>query len=85
LEIVTNPRLANLGFEKQLDAFSTFQQIATFLSNELVGRDEAPTTVGGDLVVAQSKGFDEFSFRTLSPGQRKLNRMENRARKRGHR
>jgi hypothetical protein len=82
LDIVTNPRLVNLGFERTLDAYSAFQEIAVFLANELARPDDAPLTTGGDDVVARSKGFDEASFRNAKPGQKKLNRQANRLRKR---
>jgi hypothetical protein len=82
VQIVTNPRLSNLGFERVLDSFSAFQTIATFLDNELATTEAGPDTVGGDEVVARAKGFDEHSFRTSAPGQKKQNRQANRERKR---
>lgn len=82
VQVITNPRLANLGFERVLDPYSAFQAIATFLENELAMTEAGPDTVGGDEVVARSKGFDETSFRTAAPGQKKLNRKANRERKR---
>ncbi len=82
VEVITNPRLQNLGFERVRDSFSAFQDIATFLANDLVDIDAAPPTVGGDEVVARAKGFDEHSFRTMPPGRKKLNRKLNRERKR---
>ncbi|MDR3692638.1 MAG: hypothetical protein P4L46_24875 [Fimbriimonas sp.] len=83
VEIIRNPRLTSFGFEKILDPFAAYQAIATFLSNDLVEGDPAPETVGGDEVIARSKGFDDMSFRTMAPGNKKLNRKENRLRKRG--
>jgi len=73
-QLISNPRLANFGFERVIDAFSAFQSIATFLDNELANTESGPNTVGGDEVVARSKGFDEQSFRTAAPGQKKLSR-----------
>ncbi len=55
-----------------------------FLSGVLADLDRMPITTGGDEVVARSKGFDEFSFRNTAPGQKKLNRAENKKRKRNN-
>ncbi len=82
LTALTNPRLATLGFQTQLDPFTAFQEIATFLGSALATENQAPRTVGDDKIIAASKGFDEQSFRTQAPGTKKINRQENRARKR---
>lgn len=76
--IIKNPRLATLGFQKEMDAFSAFQEIAMFLGSNLAAEPIAPSTVGDDELIARSKGFDEQSFRTAAPGQKKLNRKQNR-------
>ncbi|MEO7453720.1 MAG: hypothetical protein ABIV13_03035, partial [Fimbriimonadales bacterium] len=76
--IVKNPRLATLGFQKEMDAFTAFQEIAMFLGSNLAAEPIAPDTVGDDELIARSKGFDEQSFRTAAPGQKKLNRKQNR-------
>ena len=54
-----------------------------YLGNVLTKQDLMPMTTGGDRVLAQQKGFDDMSFRTLAPGTKKLNRAANRAKKRG--
>lgn len=47
------------------------QQIEMYLSNELAsGADPAPYTTGGDVVVRDAKGFDEWSFKR-HPSQNK--------------
>jgi hypothetical protein len=82
LQILTNPRLQTLGFEKVIDAFRAFQDISTFLGNDLTESNATPLTVGGDEVIAKAKGFDEMSFRTAAPGHKKLNRKAHKVKKR---
>ncbi len=81
--VFANPRLANFKFASKVEPFSAFQEIAMFLGSQLTNEDQAPRNVGGDKIIAASKGFDEQSFRTAAPGQKKLSRAKNRARKRG--
>lgn len=83
IAIATNPRLADLGFQRVMDPFTCFQEIEMFLGNQLAQTDLAPHRVGSDDVIARQKGFDEQSFRTAAPGHKKENRARNRARKRG--
>ncbi|HZH98806.1 MAG TPA: hypothetical protein VEX38_07525, partial [Fimbriimonadaceae bacterium] len=83
LRVIRNPRLASLGFQRVLDPFAAFQEIAMYLGSALTAEDTAPRTVGDDRIIAQAKGFDEQSFRTSAPGQKKMQRSENRKRKRG--
>jgi hypothetical protein len=78
---ITNPRLANFGFQSILDPFTCFQEIAQYLANELAQPDIAPLRTGSDEIIARAKGFDEQSFRTAAPGNKKLNRKANRAKK----
>jgi hypothetical protein len=78
-----NPKLSSLSFQKLVDAPTAFQEIQMFLSNDMVQKDLAPRSVGGDRVLIKAKGFDEMSFRQSAPGQKKTNRKANRARKRG--
>jgi|GEM_PF-2244790 len=81
VQILTNPRLANFGFQTILDPFTCFQEIAQYLGNELAQPDIAPLRTGDDETILRAKGFDEQSFRTAAPGHKKLNRKVNRARK----
>lgn len=81
VQAITNPRLANFGFQSILDPFTCFQEIAQYLGNELAQPDIAPLRTGDDETIARAKGFDEQSFRTAAPGTKKLNRKINRARK----
>lgn len=79
--VFTNPRLANFDFARHFDAYTAFQEISMFLGSQLAPEDHAPRTTGDDKTIAVSKGFDEQSFRTQAPGQKKLNRQANKQRK----
>jgi hypothetical protein len=83
VQLYSNPRLANFGFAKNIEPFTAFQEIAMYLGSQLAVEDRAPRTVGDDKIIAQSKGFDEQSFRTAAPGTKKINRKANRERKKG--
>ncbi|HWD38418.1 MAG TPA: hypothetical protein VG944_06190 [Fimbriimonas sp.] len=79
-----NPRLADSGFISVMDPFTAFQEISVYLSNVLTNIERSEPTTGGDQVVLTQKGFDPVtSFRQGAPGQKKLNRAQNRARKKG--
>lgn len=82
--VQTNPRLADFEFQRLIDPLTAWQEIQMYLGNELAEPDIAPQTVGDDRVLAASKGFDDQSFRTQAPGQKKLARKLNRARKKNH-
>jgi len=79
--IWTNPRLALLDMQSTFDPFTAFQEISVFLGNQLATIDESQRTTGDDCIIAASKGFDDQSFRTASPGERKVRRKQNRIRK----
>ncbi|RYG27540.1 hypothetical protein EON81_29960 [bacterium] len=79
----TNPRLADLGFAREMDPYACYQTIETFLGSQLAQPDLAPQRVGSDEILARQKGFDAMSFRTAAPGAKKEHRAENRKRKRG--
>ncbi len=79
--VQTNPCLKDFEFYKKVEPFTAFQEIAMYLGNELAQPDIAPQSVGGDDVIARAKGFDDKSFRTQAPGNKKLNRKANKARK----
>jgi hypothetical protein len=83
LEVYSNPRLAVFGFAKIFHPYEAFQEILMYLGSQLAVEDRAPSTVGDDKIIAQSKGFDEQSFRTAAPGTKKINRKANRERKKG--
>lgn len=80
-DIVVNPNLSVLLFQKKMDAFATHQEIEQYMTNVLTPVDKSAITVGDDVVIARQKGFDDQSFRTHAPGAKKENRKENRLRK----
>jgi hypothetical protein len=82
VRVITNPRLATLGFQHVLDAFTAYQELSMFVGSQLAPGDGAPRTTGDDKTIARAKGFDDKSFRTQAPGQKKLNRQANKERKR---
>jgi len=83
LNIIKNPPLNKYSFFKLLDPFNCYQEIRMYMGNVLTTINMMPYTTGGDKVVAQQHGFDDMSFRTAAPGQKKLNRKINRLRKKG--
>lgn len=46
------------------------QELERYLSNELAGQNDPPLTTGGDKVLRDAKGFDDWSFKN-GPGQGK--------------
>lgn len=67
MQIVTNPRLARLGFWQVRDAYSTYQDISMFLGGVMgtEGKDMVQLT---DSEVHQKHGFDKWSFRKMPEG-----------------
>lgn len=63
--LITYPLLKKYSFYKMFDVYSAFQQIETYLTNELIRPDEINIVIPDDLK-AQSKGFDTWSFRKMS-------------------
>lgn len=64
LTLRINVMLRKFQFYKVVDAFSAFQEISRYLSNELVRRDE-PLEVADKYRIAQH-GYDKYSFRKES-------------------
>ena len=67
-----DPILKNCGFQSIVDPFTAYQEIDMFLGNDLAGQHDPIMPVGGDLIVRDSKGFDEWSFKTV-PGTKMRN------------
>jgi len=61
--LVKNPTLKDYKFYKVFDPFSAYQEISMFLGNQLCNTKEAEVPVGDDIVLAQSKGYNKWSFR----------------------
>jgi hypothetical protein len=58
------PILKDLMFFKKFDAFTAYQTIEMFLSNEMVQHDNRKVVIS-DKLKAESKGFDKWSFRKM--------------------
>ena len=57
-----NPKLSAIRFERRLDPFTTFQELAMFIGGVMGGK--SPKTVEiSDKVRAEKHGFDKWSFR----------------------
>ena len=60
------PILKNLSFFKMFDAYTCFQKIEHFLTNEIVKPDEISPEIQAsitDELKAQAHGYDKWSFR----------------------
>ncbi len=71
--LIVNPCLAKYNFYKIYDAFTTYQKIAQYLSNELAQEKEFAAPTDKDLIAAH--GFDKNSFRRENPPNRKIKKL----------
>jgi hypothetical protein len=62
-EMRKNPCLKDYEFYKVMDAFTAYQEIEMYLRNVLCDTTHAPVPVGTDVEIAESKGYDKWSFR----------------------
>lgn len=79
--LVKNPVLSKVAFQGIVDAWSMWQSLDFFLGNNMATQmdpDSARTNQG----IIDAHGFNEQSFRSVAPGERKARRRENRKRKR---
>lgn len=70
--ILINPSLKMLGFQKVLHTMDAFQQIEMFLSNQLAQETQGKVPVGTDEVIGMSKGFNRYSFRNAKKKPKKF-------------
>ena len=64
----SNPNLSAIQFEKRIDPFTAFQELAMFIGGVMGGK--SPKTVEiSDKVRAEKHGFDKWSFRKLPTKQ----------------
>ena len=61
--VVLHPVLEDFQFYRVYDMFSAYQAIENYLCNVLVPPDDPYVEPISDVIKAQSKGFDKFSFR----------------------
>jgi hypothetical protein len=69
--IILNPVLKDIGFHKVLTPWEAMQELQMFLCNDLAEDRTPPMPVGSDVVIAESKGFDKWSFRKMPTKKRK--------------
>lgn len=62
--LVLNPILKEFDFQKYMDPYTIYQEIEMFLGNVLTNNTTPKMPVGSDKVIAESKGFTKWSFRT---------------------
>ena len=78
--LIINPVLKELGFQRAVDPYTAFQEISMYMGGVL-GRPEMVHDPIPNDAMRDMKGFDEFSFKQQSPGQKKARRKLNRIRK----
>ena len=61
----TNPCLKDYDFQRIFDPYSAFQEIYMFFNSVLTNVKTPKMPVGSDKVIAESKGFDKWSFRKI--------------------
>lgn len=62
--LIKNPILKDFDFGKLIDPYTASQEIEMYLGR-LATNNTPPMPVGSDKVIAESKGFDKYSFRKL--------------------
>jgi hypothetical protein len=81
--IESNPVLKDLGWHRHAEPYQVWQAIDQYLGNQM-SRQEDPLPLSDELR-RDAHGFDDRSFKTDAPGQRKARRKANKARKRAQR
>lgn len=69
-----NPCLQDISFFQALSAPQAFQNISMYLSSVLLKSPPSIIKIVDDKILAAKAGFDETSFRNISPGPRKARR-----------
>ena len=62
---IINPPLINVQFARYVDAYTAVQELLMFMQNDLVQDKQPKMPVGSDKVIAESKVFDKWSFKTM--------------------
>lgn len=62
--VTTNPVLSQFGFVKVVDPYTACQEIEMYLGR-LAHNEDPKMPVGNDKVMAESKGYDKWSFRKM--------------------
>lgn len=69
--LILNIKLKDLEFFKIKNTTTAFQEVEQYISNILVSDPQGDVTVGDDIVIRDSKGFDDKSFKK-EPSNKKL-------------
>ena len=69
-KVTVNPDLSDYPLHRIFDPYTACQELAMYLGNELANTKTRPMPVGSDKIIAQSKGFDEWSFRKMPEGRK---------------
>lgn len=75
-KIELNPCLKDIQFYKAVDPFTMFQEIQMYISGVIGVERMIPVTIS-DVSMRDKKGFDNLSFKTLSPGKKYNRRNKN--------
>lgn len=76
-----NPLLSSYRFQALMDPVTAYQEIAMYVGGVLPKPGPPMVTISDD-IMRDEKGFDEQSFRNVTPGERKARRRANREAKR---
>ncbi len=64
-KLTKNICLKDYGFQRIIPPFECFQEINMMFNTTLTNLKTPPMPVGSDKVIAESKGFDKYSFRKM--------------------
>lgn len=71
--LILNPCLKDFNMQKVIHPYTAVQELEMFLNNDLCDTVTPPMPVGNDVVIAQSKGYDKWSFRKMSTSKKSKN------------
>ncbi len=61
--VIINPNLSEMNFQSVMDPYTAYQELSTYLSNELANVTNSTPLPITDKLRAETKGFNEWSFR----------------------
>lgn len=68
-KLIINPCLRDYDFQSLMDPFTAYQEISMYLGGVLGSSQDIPKETD-DKIIRDSKGFDERSFKQVSPGKK---------------
>lgn len=69
--LILNPCLKDFNMQKVLHPYTVVQELEMFLNNTLCDNNTPPMPVGDDVIIAESKGYDKWSFRKMPEPNKK--------------